>query len=554
MPDVTCTSPIEGSNLSLVTFAHQLSTSKEALMQRWLDAVRRAPVPSAQDLPEPQLRDHLPDLLDEIVRAMAGEPTPTVEEGGREHGQQRWGSGYDIDEVIRELGILRQLLLDAVEACAMGPDGLSPAELIEAVRRLDSVIDRSSQAGVARYHDEAISIRRQLWDELETANIQLKAAHQQKDRFMAMLSHELRNPLAPILTAVQLLEFSEGSDPRLRRAREVIERQVRHQARLIDDLLDVSRIVQGKMALRREAHNLKAAVAYAVDGCLPAIEAKGQELRVEMSDQPLPVDADPVRLAQIITNLLTNANRYTDPGGTIRLTVAGADGEVIVQVRDTGIGIEPELLPRVFDLFTQADSAKNRSQSGLGIGLALVKNLVELHGGTVEARSAGPGQGSEFEFRLPLVTAAAAPALHIQTPPPSPTGQRVALVEDNADARAVMAELLELLGYQVLTAADGPAALRIAQEDPPAVFVVDIGLPGMDGYELARRLRELPGCRDALLVALSGFGGPEDQEQARSSGFDAHLTKPADVDALEQLLADPARRRGRLRGTADERG
>jgi signal transduction histidine kinase/CheY-like chemotaxis protein len=535
--------------MSLADFAGQLHTSKEALMHRWLDAVRQAPVPSAQDLPEPQLRDHLPDLLDEIIRAIAGKPTPTVEEGGREHGQQRWGSGYDIDEVLRELGVLRQLLLDEIEAYATAPDGLCPTELMEAVRRLDSVIDRSSQAGVAQYHGEAISIRRQLWDELEAANIQLKAAHEQKDRFMAMLSHELRNPLAPILTAVQLLEFSEGSDPRLRRAREVIERQVRHQARLIDDLLDVSRIVQGKMTLRREAHNLKAAVAYAVEGCLPGIEAKGQELRVAMSDEPLPVDADPVRLAQIITNLLTNANRYTDPGGTIWLTTACADGEVIVQVRDTGIGIEPELLPRIFDLFTQADSAKTRSQSGLGIGLALVKSLVELHGGMVEARSAGPGQGSEFEIRLPVVTAAAAPALHIQAPLPCPNGQRVALVEDNPDARAVLAELLGLLGYEVIQAADGPSVLHVAKEDPPPVFVVDIGLPGMDGYEVARRLRELPGCRDALLVALSGFGGPEDQEQARAAGFDAHLTKPADIDALEQLLSDRAASdRSALRG------
>jgi signal transduction histidine kinase/ActR/RegA family two-component response regulator len=529
--------------LSLAAFAHQLSTSREELIHRWLDAVRRAPVPSARDLPEPQLRDHLPDLLDEIIRAVAGKSTPAVEDGGREHGQQRWGSGYDIDEVIHELSVLRQLLLDTIEGYACGPEGLSPSELMEAVRRLDEVLDRSSQAGVAQYHAEAISIRRQLWDELEAANIQLKAAHEQKDRFLAMLSHELRNPLAPILTAVQLLEFSEGSDPRLRRARDVIERQVRHQARLIDDLLDVSRIVQGKMMLRREAHNLKAALASAVEECLPGIEAKGQELRVEMSDEPLPVDADPIRLAQIVTNLLTNANRYTDPGGTIWLTVGSADGEVILRIRDTGIGIDPELLPRVFDLFTQADSSKRRTQAGLGIGLALVRSLAELHGGTVEARSAGPGQGSEFELRLPVVTAAAAPALHIQAPLPSPTGQRIALVEDNPDARRMMAELLELLGYEVLTAADGPAALRMAEEAPPSVFVVDIGLPGMDGYEVARRLREMPECREAFLVALSGYGGLEDQEQARAAGFDVHLTKPADIDALEQLLSERADRR-----------
>jgi signal transduction histidine kinase len=530
--------PCPGEDMRITAVAQALRAEKESLVERWLAEVCREGFSSAQDLSTAQLRDHVPELLERVFAAVEGDATPAGETEGQEHGHQRWGTGYDIAEVVRELALLRDVLLAAVEEYAGGRPGLTRDEEREVRRRIRAVIDRCVQASVARFHTDVLSVRRLLWEELETAHWQLKAANEEKDRFLATLSHELRNPLAPILTAVQLLEFSDVSDPRLRRAREVIERQVRHQTRLIDDLLDVSRIATGKLALRMEPHNLKVAVAYAAEAVLPGIDAKSQELRVELPDEPLPVEADLVRLEQIVTNLLTNANRYTVPGGTIWLTAERGDGEAIVRVRDTGIGIAPALLPRIFDLFTQAETARDRSRGGLGIGLALVKTLVELHGGVVEARSDGPGEGSEFVVRLPLLAAVAVrdETRLGATVPPRYRGQ-IAVVEDNPDSRAVLADLLEALGYPVVTAADGPTALRLSQEEHVEAFVIDIGLPGMDGYEVARRLRQQPDGGRMLLIALTGYGSPEDEERARAAGFDAFLTKPAPIDELEQLLS-----------------
>jgi CheY-like chemotaxis protein len=287
--------------------------------------------------------------------------------------------------------------------------------------------------------------------------------------------------------------------------------------------MDVSRISREKMALRQEIHDLREAVMHAVEGCQPSIQAKDQQLRVELPEAPLPVMADRVRMEQVITNLLVNATRYTEAGGCIWLTVRNEDDTAVVRVRDTGVGISPELLPRVFDLFVQADTSLDRPQGGLGIGLTLVKNLIELHEGVVEAFSAGLGAGSEFVVRLPLkadVTPVTAPRR--ESPVHPSLERRVVLVEDNRDAREVLAELLTMLGHQVFAAADGPSALRVAQEERPGVFLVDIGLPGMDGYQVARALRQRPGSDQLLLIALTG---------------DAHLTKPADLAELERLLA-----------------
>jgi signal transduction histidine kinase/CheY-like chemotaxis protein len=525
--------------MSFTALACSLDAAKETIMERWLEAVRRACLPSAQDLAEPRLRDHVPDLLTRVVEAIAGSKTPGVEAEGQEHGHQRFGTGYDITEVVRELGLLRDVLLEQVEELACGSPGLTRQQEREVRVRILAVLDRSVQSSVAQFHADAMAVRRMLWSELEATNLQLKATNEQKDRFLAMLSHELRNPLAPILTAVQLLEFGELADPRLKRARDVIERQVRHQARLIDDLLDVSRITSGKLALRLEPHNLKAAIAYAVERCLPGMDAKNQQLRVELPDEPLPVEADLVRLEQILTNLLTNANRYTEPGGTIWLTAARVDGEALVQVRDTGIGIAPAQLTRVFDLFTRGETAAVHHQGGLGLGLALVKHLVELHSGTVEAQSAGLGKGSEFVVRLPLVVAAPVTALEqrLGATVKAFAMRRIVLVEDNADARAVLSDLLELLGHQVLPTPDAETALRLARAAPPDVYVIDIGLPGIDGYELARRLRQVPGNERVLLIAITGYGAIEEKEQAQAAGFDAHLTKPADLEELQRLLA-----------------
>jgi CheY-like chemotaxis protein/anti-sigma regulatory factor (Ser/Thr protein kinase) len=255
-----------------------------------------------------------------------------------------------------------------------------------------------------------------------------------------------------------------------------------------------------------------------------------------LSDDPLMVDADPVRVEQIVTNLLSNASKYTKPRGAIRLTAKVEGEEAVIRVRDTGVGISPEFLPRVFTLFAQADTSSDRSQGGLGIGLAIVKHLVELHGGTVEAESEGPGKGSQFAVRLPIVRERARSALVPAEEQPHRPRRRVALVEDDEDSRTVLAEVLELLGYPVVTAASGEEALRLVEEHRPEVFLVNIGLPRMSGYEVARALRAMPGGEQLLLIAVTGFGRPEELEEAREAGFDAHLTKPADMEELGQLL------------------
>jgi signal transduction histidine kinase len=518
--------------MNLAALAQHLRDTREAFIARWKAVVcsDTEHVPSAQRLTEPELRDHLPQLLERIAHAIEGGATPEVDAEGREHGHNRRRNGYSIAEVLCEHSILRQILMDDIDGYAEGKPGLTREAHMEARRRLLDVIDWSGQAAAAQFHAEAIA-------ELQEKDAALQAADRQKDRFLSILSHELRSPLSSILMAVQMLDFVGSDDPRLAKSREVIERQVHHQVRLIEDLLDVNRIAQGKFTLHRAVMDLKTAVSHAVEACMPAIKGKGQEMNVALPDEPLSVDADPVRMEQVVTNLLTNANRYTDTGGEISLSAAKEDGAAVVRVRDTGIGISPEMLPRVFNLFAQADTSLERIEGGLGIGLTLVKSLVELHGGSVEVRSDGLGMGSEFSFRLPLISAVAEAA----APEPASGGatqpvRRIAVIEDNADSRAVLAELLEVLGHEVVTAADGPEALRLAAEKPPEVWIVDIGLPGMDGYEVARALRRLVTGQRLLLIALTGYGSPAEQEQTRAAGFDAHLTKPASIEDLQRLL------------------
>jgi signal transduction histidine kinase/ActR/RegA family two-component response regulator len=519
--------------MSIAAFAQYLHASKERVLERWLDAVRREAVAAARDLPEPQILNDVPEILEEIVQAIAADPPEAgVDPEGRAHGRQRWGSGYRIDELLRELAILHDAIVALLETPDTGRPRLNRADEAEVRRRIRRVIDRSSQVAAAQFHTEALAARRLLEEELRTAN-------EQKDRFLALLSHELRNPLAPILTAVQLLEFAETSDLRLRRAREIIERQVRHQTRLIDDLLDITRITRGKIALRQEQCDLKSVLAGAIDACSPAIRSKGLELQVELAAEPIWVEGDCVRLEQVVVNLLQNAIRYTPPGGALCLTLRSEGDMAVVTMRDNGVGIEPAMLPRIFDLFVQADSSPDRPQGGLGLGLTLVKNLVTLHGGTVEARSDGPGRGSEFEVRLPIAPAVPAPDVLLTRVSARSTiaPRRVAIVEDDTDTRTSLAELLELFGHQVFTAADSPEALQLMEQEQPEVFVIDIGLPGMDGYELARALRRLPASGNAFLIAATGYGSPEEQERAQEAGFDAHLTKPVLIDELVAHLS-----------------
>jgi PAS domain S-box-containing protein len=371
------------------------------------------------------------------------------------------------------------------------------------------------------------------------AELELREANRKKDEFLAMLAHELRNPLAPISTAAEMLRMTASLDPRIRKASEVISRQVRHMTSLVDDLLDVSRVTRGLVQLEKEVVEVKAAVASAVEQSRPLIEARHHTLTVRLDAAHSTVHGDRTRLVQIIVNLLNNAAKYTPQGGEITLSVQLEDAMVLTSITDNGIGIESALLPHVFDLFTQAERTPDRAQGGLGIGLALVKTLVNLHGGWVTANSAGPGLGSTFTLALPAV----APSLQggpldaaggVAAPA---TPVRVMLVDDNVDAAESLAVLLEAQGHQVAVQAHPLAAIAAARQDPPQVFILDIGLPEIDGYELARRLRADPLTGHALFIALTGYGQAHDRILSRSVGFDHHFVKPVDTEKLRQLFA-----------------
>jgi signal transduction histidine kinase len=369
---------------------------------------------------------------------------------------------------------------------------------------------------------------------------QLREADHRKDEFLAMLAHELRNPLAPLSNALHIVR-QRGPERRavVRQAWDLMDRQVAHLVRLVDDLLDVSRITRGKVELRKQAVDLAEAATRAVESARPLIDARRHRLIYEGPAAPVRVQADPVRLTQVIGNLLNNAAKYTDEGGRISLTIGREQADAVVRVRDTGVGISAEMLHRVFDLFTQADRTLDRAQGGLGIGLTLVRSLVELHGGSVQALSGGLGAGSEFVVRLPALTAeeeSGGPASPEMAAPVTP--RRVLVVDDNVDNAESLALLLRLGGHEARTAQTGPGAIAAASEFRPEVVLLDIGLPGMDGYEVARRLREGTGGKTLLLVAQTGYGQEDDRCRSRQAGFDAHLVKPIDPGTLLTLLAD----------------
>lgn len=384
--------------------------------------------------------------------------------------------------------------------------------------------------------------------EQESAREALRDADQRKDEFLAMLAHELRNPLAAIVAASAVLRQTDSILPVVQRQLEVIERQSRHTARLIDDLLDVSRITRGRIELRRQPLEVGEALSLAVESCRAAAINRGQTVLLTLPREPLYVHADVARFEQVVTNLVTNASKYTGSGGTIQVSLEGVNtsaGSPVVElrVRDNGTGIAPELLPRVFDLFTQADRTLARSEGGLGIGLTMVRRLVEMHGGIVEARSEGLGQGSEFVVRLPVIEPPAQPVTQQAAPRPRrqssvSRAKTVLIVEDNRDASQSMGELLELWGHRVCHAFDGETALRLVASIKPDVVLLDIGLPGIDGYEVATLMRQSGVLQGALLVALTGYGREEDRRRAEEAGFDRHLTKPLDPDLLERVIAD----------------
>jgi PAS domain S-box-containing protein len=366
-----------------------------------------------------------------------------------------------------------------------------------------------------------------------------RAADRRKDEFLALLAHELRNPLAPLRNALQILRLSPDGAAQ-EQARALMVRQLEQMVRLVDDLLDVSRIGQGKLELRREHVALAAVVQSAVETSRPLIEHMGHELTVALPDAPVLVDADPTRLAQVFANLLNNAAKYTDRGGHIRLTAGRQGGDVVVSVQDTGIGIAADQLPGLFQMFSQGERALERSQGGLGIGLTLVKRLVEMHGGRIEAHSDGPGRGAEFVVRLPAARDAPGPEVAAARLEPAapPAPLRILIVDDNQDHTDSLAMLLRILGHDTRTAYDGRAGLEAAGEFRPGVILLDIGLPKLNGYEACRRLREQAWGKDVVIIAVTGWGQEEDRRRSLEAGFDHHLVKPVDPQDLLRLLAE----------------
>jgi signal transduction histidine kinase len=360
-------------------------------------------------------------------------------------------------------------------------------------------------------------------------------ADRRKDEFLATLAHELRNPLAPIRNAIALLHHSEAIQPHAR-VWEMMERQVAHMVRLVDDLMEVSRITRGQIALHRAAMDLGAAIGAAVESNRPLAEKAGHTLTLDLPARPLMVDGDAVRLAQVFANLLNNAIKYTDGGGRIRIAARAEEGSAVVSVTDSGMGIPADALPNVFEMFMQVNAGDGRSQGGLGIGLTLVRSIVELHGGTVVARSAGLGRGSELEVRLPLAPGQATALPVSRAVQPLQEMQRILVVDDNADAADSLGALLQMLGADVRVAHDGKAALETFADFRPAAVLLDLGMPGMDGYEVARRIRALKDADGTVLIALTGWGQDTDRHRSSAAGFQHHLVKPADIAALQTLL------------------
>ncbi|HEX4412928.1 MAG TPA: ATP-binding protein [Lacipirellulaceae bacterium] len=412
---------------------------------------------------------------------------------------------------------------------------LGNVTLLERPTRLNALVS-AAQAGLRARRRQFQA--RDLLLARTRAEESLKQADKRKDEFLATLAHELRNPLAPLRNSVNLLQLTASDDPATARLCEMMERQVNQLVRLVDDLLEVSRITRGKIELRKENVELATVARNAIETSRPVIDNAGVQLAITLPQEPVIVHGDPVRLGQVFSNLLNNAAKYTNAGGQIWFTARKESGEAVISIRDTGIGIAADVLPNVFDMFMQVDRATNRSQGGLGIGLTLVRSLVELHDGSVSVQSDGPGHGSEFTVRLPVVVEerrsariapSAGPVTAIQS-------RRILVVDDNVDSAKTLGMLLKYLGADVQVVNDGVEALAAVEKYRPDVVLLDIGMPGMDGYEVARRIRERKGFGSVTLIALTGWGQEEDRRRTREAGFDHHLVKPADIVALQSLL------------------
>jgi PAS domain S-box-containing protein len=419
-------------------------------------------------------------------------------------------------------------------------------EAIWMVYKVLTLTDANGKPTALASVSQNVTSRRRMEDDLRALARDLSEADRRKNEFLATLAHELRTPLAPISNAVQVLRRGAGDAEAVASASELLERQVAQMARLVDDLLDMSRITRGRIELRMEKIELANVVRQAVEACRAQYRSMNEELTISMPDEPVVLLADSARLTQVLGNLLNNACKFSDRGGQVWLTVEPGDGEVLIRVRDNGIGMAAADLSRVFDMFTQLDASLERSHDGLGIGLTLVRTLVELHGGSVTVHSDGPGKGSEFVVRLPVAAEMATPpGVPVAGSSPPVPRRRILIVDDNEDGATSLAMLLNLSGHETFTANDGLEAMEAFERIRPDVALLDIGLPGLNGFEVCRRIRERPYGKDAVLVALTGWGQEEDRSKSREAGFDAHVVKPVDQDVLMKLLSSLPTRDGR---------
>jgi len=490
------------------------------LLARWRELVRADDSLPEQRLwfTDEELEDHLPALLQELSKALGGERVSEekIEQRGAEHGHARRVRGYGVAQVAWEFAIFRQLLRQALEELA----AVQPSSTLYAARELlMHIVDRSEFGSIQQFVREADLER-------DAAREELRAANEQKDQFLAVLSHELRNPLAAIRTALYILRKEGIGEMQRQRALDVVERQTRSQTRLIDDLLDVNRISRGKIELKREPLDLCKAIENAIEPYLEAFEAKGITFQFLRPDRPMPISADPVRVEQIISNLIGNALKFTQSGGTIEISAQRELNEAVLRVRDTGAGLDRSMLDRLFELFAQGEAG---SRSGLGVGLWLARKLTELHGGTIEATSDGLDKGTELTLRLP----------GLGEQPESSKDKfalRVLLVEDNSDQREMMLLALMNESIQVIGAKDVADATAEISERSFDVFILDLDLPDASGFQLAREILRRHRDERPFLVALTGFGRPEDAAKVREAGFERHLIKPVDIDSLQQLI------------------
>ena len=492
------------------------------------------------------LLDHLCELLKKLGQSLReSDHWQTVQHyfPAKVHGEQRWENGWSLPEVVRDYQILRLVIMDFLEETLDRPLGYREVLAIGLV--LDEAIAASIVSyvnGRDEYLREAETRRaeedQEVQQRLEEQAAALREADRRKNEFLAMLAHELRNPLAPIRNAAHILTMKDPQDTELQWTREVIERQVQQMNRMVDDLLDVSRITQGKFKLQKSPVALAAIIAAAIESSESLIKARQHELHIACSSETIWLEGDVARLVQVVANLLNNAAKYTQLGGQIWLTAERDGNEGVIKVRDTGIGIPPALLTRVFEPFIQEDRLPDRAHGGLGIGLALVRSLVDLHGGRVQAFSEGRGLGSEFVVHLPLM--ADEPLSPAGEPPRANVEQvrrhRILVVDDSADSAETLARVLRAEGHEVQTAYGGQSALEIARATVPEVVMLDLGMPRIDGFEVARRIRQEPVLKDVVLVAITGYGQDEDRRQSQAAGFNAHLVKPLELSGLRSVL------------------